>query len=333
MKINVSLSLVTLLAVIGTITLNAQPASTGSAAPAPAAAEAPPVAKPTSPAEPLHLGEVNAVVAKIIALLKEGKRTEAELAPAIGEFDAIVEKYTSSEPETAAAAMHAKGGLYGEVLKNQVKCDEIFAQLMAQFPGTNAIKAIQQEKENAMKREEANKKMHELVGKTAPAIDFKWSTQEGLKSLADLKGKVVVIDFWATWCGPCIRSFPEIAELVKHYEGSAVVVVGVTSIQGLISNLEAKPIECKGDEAKELSLLAEFAKKKAMTWPVAVSVQPVFNNDYFVSGIPHVAIIAPDGTVRANGINPSAPLAEKTGKIDAILKEFNLAVPAAVVAP
>lgn len=70
-----------------------------------------------------------------------------------------------------------------------------------------------------------------------------------------------------------------------------------------------------------------FMKAKDMTWPVVFSEQEVFNPDYGVRGIPHMAIIAPDGTVRYNGMHPATPHAEKVKKIDPILREFGLKVP------
>ncbi len=166
----------------------------------------------------------------------------------------------------------------------------------------------------------------ELLNHAAPALTVEWSSDENIDGLDSLKGKVVILDFWATWCGPCIRSFPNVAELVSHYEGYPVAVVGVTSIQGAHYG-EGGKIDCKDDPAKERSLMTGFMTEKKMTWPVIFTEEDVFNPDFGVNGIPHVAIIAPDGTVRYNGLHPSGDLAEKTAKIDAILKEFNLTAP------
>jgi hypothetical protein len=74
--------------------------------------------------------------------------------------------------------------------------------------------------------------------------------------------------------------------------------------------------------------MTDFMKAKEMTWTVAFSEEQVFNPDYGVRGIPYIAIIAPDGTVRHAGLNPHDPKADITGKIEAILKEFKLVAPA-----
>ncbi len=295
----------------------------------PAAATPAPAAKPR-PGRTAHEDEIDAIVQKIRQKMQEErKRPTAEAyAELLAEFDALAAKYASVDPETAAMALYAKGGFISQAIGDKTGADAIFATIKERYPDSRALQRIAKDAERAKAREATDKVKAELVGKPAPALEFKWSTQEGLKSLANLKGKVVVLDFWATWCGPCISSFPNVRKLVEHYQGCDVVVLGVTSIQGRISNLEESPIDCRGDEAKELGLLAEFSKKKDMTWPTVVSVQEVFNKDYGVTGIPHMAIIAPDGTVRVNGIHPAMPLEEKTKKIDAILKEFSLKLPA-----
>lgn len=174
-----------------------------------------------------------------------------------------------------------------------------------------------------------------LIDHQVPAVDFTWSSSDTpLKSLGDFKGKVVVVDFWATWCGPCVASFPAVRELQKHYDGYDVTIVGVTSLQGKhYPGDGAEPVDTEGNPEKEYELMKEFMAKKQVTWPIAFSTQDVFNPDFGVRGIPHVAIIDPEGIVRYNGLHPMAPMHEKTAKIDGLLKKAGLATPAPVEAP
>ncbi|MEL6329592.1 MAG: TlpA disulfide reductase family protein [Planctomycetota bacterium] len=167
----------------------------------------------------------------------------------------------------------------------------------------------------------------ELVGNPAPDIEFIWSSGGDLESLNDLRGKVVIIDFWATWCGPCIVTFPQIRTLVEHYEGFDVRVIGLTSLQGFHAQPGGGQINTQGDPEQEFELMRGFMAGQGMTWPVVFSETNVYNPDYGVRGIPHVTIVAPDGTVRHNGLHPAEPFEGKTQKIDAILREFSLPVP------
>ncbi len=167
----------------------------------------------------------------------------------------------------------------------------------------------------------------EVGGAPAPELDFTWATEDGLTHLSDLNGKIVVLDFWAMWCGPCVRSFPQVRELTDHYADSAVAVVGVTSLQGQFHGLESTPINVHNDPDKEHALMNDYIAKMGINWTIAFSEQEVFNPDYGTTGIPHMAIVALDGTLRHVGLHPAMPHDEKLAFVDALLKEFDLPVP------
>ena len=61
------------------------------------------------------------------------------------------------------------------------------------------------------------------------AVDFNYENFEGGRtSLKDLSGKIVYIDVWATWCGPCIKEMPSLKELVGHYKGKDIEFVSIS---------------------------------------------------------------------------------------------------------
>jgi thiol-disulfide isomerase/thioredoxin len=298
----------------------ADPAVTPPAQPAPP----PPATDSTATAA----SDLQSLVARIQKKLQLGQRTAADLAAELPIFDSLLAKYRDQKTDDVAQILLMQATLHAQVLGDTAKARELFLRLKADFPatqqGANADRFIS-DLDRTAKAELAKAA---LVGKPAPELHFAWSSLPSLKTLSDLRGKVVVLDFWATWCGPCVASFPHVRELTSHYKDTDVVVLGVTSLQGRVHGIEANPIDTRGKPDREYALMTDYLKAKDVTWTVVFSSEEVFNPDYGITGIPHMVIIAPDGTVRHSGLHPAMPQEEKTTKIDALLKEFGKKLPA-----
>lgn len=167
-----------------------------------------------------------------------------------------------------------------------------------------------------------------LVGNTAPELHFlKMWQQEGdnvaerdVKTLGDLKGKVIMLDFWGTKCVPCLLSFPEIVEMQEQLKGKDVIILGVTSLQGyFIDTPNKRTIQCRNNPEKELSLFPDYMKAMGMTWTVGISKEDVMNTDYGALAIPHVVLIDKKGIVRYNAVNASKE--EKIQLIEQLINE------------
>lgn len=105
-------------------------------------------------------------------------------------------------------------------------------------------------------------------------------------SLAKYKGKVVLLDFWATWCGPCVAGLPELKSAYNKYHAQGFEVVGISL-----------------DEEK--GALTSFIKKNKMPWPQIFDGKgwdSKVSNDYGVRAIPFLLLIGRDGKIAA--VNP-----------------------------
>lgn len=134
-----------------------------------------------------------------------------------------------------------------------------------------------------------------LLNTPAPEISAgTWTNSESLK-LADLKGKVVVIDFWAPWCGPCRRVIPTLVKSYNQFKDKGLVVIGFTRLYGNYSD----EIENKGavSPEEEKILINEFLKRNNITYPIAISESKEAFEAYAVSGIPTMVIIDKEGNI------------------------------------
>jgi thiol-disulfide isomerase/thioredoxin len=128
-----------------------------------------------------------------------------------------------------------------------------------------------------------------FVGKAAPEIKAAYWLNSDAVTLAGLKGKVVVVEFWATWCPPCRKSVPHMIELSEKYAGQGVAIIGLS------------------DEPK--TKVEPFAKELKMTYIVGGGSTTL--KDYGVNAIPTAFVIDAEGKVAWQG-HPMDPSFDKS---------------------
>ncbi len=163
-------------------------------------------------------------------------------------------------------------------------------------------------------------KLAELVGKPAMDLNVKAWVNGSPLTAADMKGKVVLLDFWAVWCGPCIATFPHLREWQEKYGEKDFVMVGLTRYYKYKWN-DATGRASKGDATpeEEHAMLEKFAEHHKIHHRFAVQTDSKASSYYGVSGIPHVVVIDKEGVVRMVKVG-SGPANAKA--IDGLLKQL-----------
>ncbi|MEZ5426937.1 MAG: TlpA disulfide reductase family protein [Pyrinomonadaceae bacterium] len=128
----------------------------------------------------------------------------------------------------------------------------------------------------------------------APELEIKeWLGQEPT-TLENLRGKVILLDFWATWCGPCISTFPRLRNWQEKYADEGFVIIGVTRYWGRGDQRPMTPLQ-------EYDFLGDFKKKHKLPYGFAISNGSPMDQ-YGVDAYPTTILIDRRGVIRYIGI-------------------------------
>ena len=129
------------------------------------------------------------------------------------------------------------------------------------------------------------------TGEPAPDFDLAGPGGDALM-LSSLRGKVVVLDFWATWCPPCQKEMPVLQKLHEQFGSRGVVIVGVNI----------------GEEPQQVG---DFARELGITFPVVLDTDGSVSTEYGIEAIPTVILVDGDGVVRGRHSGYRANIGEQ----------------------
>ncbi|CAN5328075.1 hypothetical protein BH20ACI2_BH20ACI2_14760 [soil metagenome] len=155
--------------------------------------------------------------------------------------------------------------------------------------------------DNVVSRLKKRDRHYKLLGEAAPempSID-QWFPGSP-RTFADLKGKVVLIDFWATWCGPCFEAFPHLIEWQQEFGAYGFEILGVTRYYGKNGGMPA-------ERPAELDALKQFRQKEKLPYDFVVASDQSIQLLYGGTGLPTAVLIDRKGVIRyiESGTSPS----------------------------
>ena len=189
------------------------------------------------------------------------------------------------------------------------------------LPAGSTSKATYSAFVNAIEGQIAKQRSSEIIQVGMPAPDISLPSPSGKKySLSDLKGEVVLLDFWASWCGPCRRENPNVVKVYKKYKDKGFTIYSV-SLDGLdprrTANLSADQIAQANIGQKKR--WTDAIAKDNLIWPYHVSELKKWKSQagqlYGVGGIPKTFLIDREGNIAAVGLRGARSIEDALLKV------------------
>lgn len=228
------------------------------------------------------LEQLQALVETVRTKLKAGDTSEADFTNELKQFDALIAKNPNAKPDDLAQIALLKAMLYLQVFDEPAKGTALLKKIKTDYPTSKIAGRVDMMLQQIAKQSAA-KKIQDKLKPGSEFPDFNVKSLDGKPlSVASHKGHIVLVDFWATWCGPCRAELPNVIETYKKYHDKGFDIIGVS---------------LDSDKDK----LESFLKKQdGMTWPQYFDGKGWSNTlaeKYGVEAIPFTILVGPDGKI------------------------------------
>lgn len=168
----------------------------------------------------------------------------------------------------------------------------------------DSLLALERSMKSIKSRVEATLIRDQLIGTDAPPISAEHFVATKPVSMQDLHGKVVLLDFWAVWCGPCIATFPHLIEWHEKYADKGLVILGATNFYNYKWDEDAGKAVSAGKDSQvtpeeELAMLEKFRESHKLHHGFFVnSKESGYAKAFAVSGIPQAVLLDKEGKIQ-----------------------------------
>jgi thiol-disulfide isomerase/thioredoxin len=166
---------------------------------------------------------------------------------------------------------------------------QMYRDALTRATGDFTTKPLQEEILLRLKKRDRH---YKLLGEIAPELaDIDSWFPGNAQTLGNLRGKVVLLDFWATWCSPCIEAFPSLIELHQTFQKDGLEILGMTKYHGFADGVRV-------DNATEYDFLQRFRQKNRLPYDFVVAKHTGNQLTYGATAIPTTVLIDRKGVVR-----------------------------------